>query len=872
MAKPKKLDYKKLQKELFNRTESYAFSVRKHYLSAFNEIINLVKDTELEPGKPFNFADYGYSDQVTPIFRRMYSQVYQTIRGGVRSEWLKSNENTDDLVRAVFGKDSIEDHHFAKYFSRNQEAMDAFFARKSADGGLNLSQRVWKYNGEFKEELENTLDLALGEGTPANRVASKVKQYLQDPDRWYRRFRYKVGEDEDGKPIYGLKWKRRVYDPETGLYTWIDDKPSKYSPGKGVYRSSARNAQRLARTETNMAYREADYQRWLQLDFVIGIEIKLSNNHPTSDICDMLAGKYPKGWRWRGGWHPNCRCYAEPILATEKDLDSMLDNILDGQEPLEGINPEGEVTKMPEVFGTWIQDNEDRMNGARERGTLPYFIRDNEELVAAALGGDIQGKTLTPLEIAAQRHAARTPEQIASIQKAWTDRKEAIALGESVLNDLDGVSDIDIRQLQQQLSTAHYAEALEEAKRLQEYINTLNGLEYVDNGIKLAKQYSYGEITGVEEAVQQKMKLWESLTLEQKKKKLEFEVYQYFGTNMNGCQDKYKTWKVAQDAYLKQLKDVEEQIWWKEAEKKKLDLMGYQTKSQPYKDMLVDLALAIKAKNKTATSQLLAKLENKRQQLEVAAGKRAAKKNAQSYSLTFSGDDLSQDRKDAALWTTDRQACDDVFRAQTEQLWGTATNGEKEAATAYTEGSGKFNRPLRGYNLSWYDYKGVGNVSLNNEYAEDKIIDLTALIGKTSSPQDVWMNRGIETISGVSNFLGVSEASLRAAISNGNVSGYVGKEVVDHGFVSCGTAKGTGFHGTTINVYCPKGTKMIYAEPFSAFNGDSCSEMHLWNGTEKYTFGREFETIIQRGTKFRVTKAYVEYGHLYLDVEVIAQI
>lgn len=406
MAKKEYLNEKKLQQELFKRTEGYAYSVRAHYMDAFNQVINLVKGTELEAGKPFSFSDYGYSEQVTPIFREMYSRVYQTIRGGVQAEWLNSNEHTDDLVKAVFGASSIEDHHFARYFKRNQEAMDAFFARKSADGGLNLSQRVWKYNGEFKEELENTLDLAIGEGTPAMQLASKVKEYLNDPDRWYRRFRYKVGEDEDGKPIYGLKWKRRIWDDETGTYKWIDAKPTKYHPGEGrpgVYRSSARNAQRLARTETNIAYRTADYERWQQLDFVIGMRVKLSNNHPVTDICDLMADKlFPKDFKWTG-WHPNCRCYMEPVLATEEDMDKMLDNILDGKEPTENLELEGEVKKMPEEFGDWIKANEDRMEAARERGTLPYFVRDNESLVVAALGGDVQGTEPTILEKAAER-------------------------------------------------------------------------------------------------------------------------------------------------------------------------------------------------------------------------------------------------------------------------------------------------------------------------------------------------------------------------------------------------------------------------------------------------------------------------------------
>ena len=100
-----------------------------------------------------------------------------------------------------------------------------------------------------------SLDLAIGEGTPANQLASKIKQYLNDPDRFYRRFRIKIGEKDDGSPIWGYKWKRRVFDSESGGYKWIDDNPKNYHPGRGVYRSSARNAQRLARSERDLSQR-----------------------------------------------------------------------------------------------------------------------------------------------------------------------------------------------------------------------------------------------------------------------------------------------------------------------------------------------------------------------------------------------------------------------------------------------------------------------------------------------------------------------------------------------------------------------------------------------------------------------------------------
>lgn len=382
MAKKKYIDYKKQQQELFKRTEGYAAEVRAIYLEAMGEIINLVKGTELEDGKPFSFAEYGYSEEVTPILRNMYSRTYQVIRGGVQKEWLQSNEHNDELVKSVFGEHSIEDNHFARYFLRNKEAMDAFFARKTGEEGLNLSQKVWKYNGMFKEELENALDLAIGEGTPANRLATKIKGYLQEPDKFYRRFRVKIGEDENGNPIYGRIWKRRIWDKESESYKWVNDDPKKYHPGQGVYRSSYRNAQRLARTETNIAYRDADFTRWQQLDFVVGVEIKLSNNHPVLDICDDLKGVYPKGFKWVG-WHPNCRCYMVPVLAKEEELDQMLDKILNGEDP--GSVVTDSPKDLPEQFQTWVKDNEERYAKAEEKGTLPYFIRDNKKAVEQIL-------------------------------------------------------------------------------------------------------------------------------------------------------------------------------------------------------------------------------------------------------------------------------------------------------------------------------------------------------------------------------------------------------------------------------------------------------------------------------------------------------
>ena len=103
-----------------------------------------------------------------------------------------------------------------------------------------------------------------------------------------------------------------------------------------------RHDMRLARTETNIAYRTADYDRQQDLDFVVGIEVHLSGNHTCKgvkgefhDICDELQGRYPKDFKFTG-WHPNCRCYTTTILKTPEEFKADEERIMKGEEPTEG--------------------------------------------------------------------------------------------------------------------------------------------------------------------------------------------------------------------------------------------------------------------------------------------------------------------------------------------------------------------------------------------------------------------------------------------------------------------------------------------------------------------------------------------------------
>jgi hypothetical protein len=277
-----------------------------------------------------------------------------------------------DLCDRVFGenKNRLTPEQKRRYYSNNDKALEAFLARKTA--GLNLSDRVWKYTSQFKAEIEMGLDLGLREGMSAAEMAIDLKQYLQYPDKLFRRVRDQHGQLHLSKAAKA------------------------FHPGAGVYRSSYKNARRLAATENNIAYHTADHERWQRLDFVVGIEVRLSNNHtingvPYTDMCDDLAGKYPKTFKFVG-WHPLCRCNVLSILKSDEELMQENEAILEGREP--DPHSVNEVKDVPDNFKKWIIKNQDRIEKAEKRGTLPYFIKDNKRYTDDVRSNKIQNGIL----------------------------------------------------------------------------------------------------------------------------------------------------------------------------------------------------------------------------------------------------------------------------------------------------------------------------------------------------------------------------------------------------------------------------------------------------------------------------------------------
>lgn len=235
-------------------------------------------------------------------------------------------------------------------------------------------------------------------------------------------------------------------------------------------------------------------------------------------------------------------------------------------------------------------------------------------------------------------------------------------------------------------------------------------------------------------------------------------------------------------------------------------------------------------------------------------------------------DKFSKARKDKAYWfkgADARKRGDAVLRPDTGTVWASAPAAERQAAYKYTSGSGSFNRPLRGYAGSWSNFKGVGKVDLDYEGSGAAIQHLTDIINKNPSSFDIWLQRGVESSSGAAGFLGISESLLNASQDDLQQM-LLGKVVKDEAFTSTAAAKGSGFSGRLImNIYAPKGTKMIYAEPFSAYGHGAKSS---WDGiSSQSSFGSEFEVILQRGTSFKITKVEKSGYTIYIDVDVVGQ-
>ena len=889
-------------------------------------------------------------DRINKLMTDMHDRMEKVVVDGVNSSWTLANNKNNELARMVLGSavGHLTQAQYKRYFSNNDTARQAFLARKHK--GLGLSDSVWHYTDIYKHEIELGLDVGIRSGVSADVMSRELRQYLQFPDKLFRRVR-----DEHGM----LK---------------LSQAAKQFHPGQGVYRSSYMNARRLAATETNMAYRSADFERYQRMDFIVGIEVHLSQNHtckgvkgPFIDICDELKGEYPKDFKFTG-WHPHCRCFTTTILKTEKEMAEDEKRIMRGLDPLEGS--ENQVTDVPDGFKQWLSDNEDRIGRAH---SIPYFLKDNGTITRVPHvledGRVVKWnkfelkefrqptRQLTPLEIAQQRHAERTPQQIADIQ-ARADARQAVlkdyALTEkragNILNMASGWHEVSFVALQTAMDTVANSVVYRKAQ-MDELKNALKGAiaeikaqqaaekalaDIIPDVHKWHEQFTLSELGEVKNKVSAKLVQWEHLPLHEKLKKIENEINYVSDENFWKPHKIYPTWEVAVSAYKKQADIVNETLAWMPVDAELASIKAYSLahpKSTKISQLIleaekikanggtiaqvkskIDEANVVKAKNDASViskakkeaekkAKALVDLQQKKQDLiqkqatlsaqsgwasamnpsalpQIKADLKAVEKELADVDKKidklgggnpFTSDAYSDARKNAALWTRtkdarglyDRKPGDDYFRPFAEKDWARWSQNEKEVAYNYTSGSSYINEPLY---TKYLNTKYGVNGEVRNSW--DDINTLTDMIDKsTPFTRDVWLNRGASA----GEFFG--QFGIR--LDPNDPSSIVGAIGEQKPFMSTGHTKSWGFvddggeakSPVVYNIYCPKGTKGIYTEPYSAFGSGGID----WDGKSITQLRKEVEVILQRGTRLRVTKAEYKNGHWFIDMEVIEQ-
>lgn len=296
--------------------------------------------------------------------------------------WKRSEMKNEDFITEYIKGMAIDSVRKQGMFATNKDALSQL--RKGLDArGNNLSPMVWNLADQTKTQLEYYLQTGLSVGRSSSQIGQDLRQILNKPDKRFRRVK-----DKDGKLVMSQPMKN-------------------YHPGQGIYRSSKMNALRLTATSINMSYRTADYERWSEQDFILGIEIHRSaNNRGPCKICDAMVGKYPKTFKFTG-FHPFCICFATPITM---EPDSFADFLLNDTVAQEQV-----ITDIPKTAKDFVDENKNRVQSA-------FWYKDNfsEE-------GDLQRERTpqptTPEVIKVSRtKRIKTDAEKNDIQKRWDER------------------------------------------------------------------------------------------------------------------------------------------------------------------------------------------------------------------------------------------------------------------------------------------------------------------------------------------------------------------------------------------------------------------------------------------------------------------
>lgn len=597
----KKLTSKQKKEQLNQLFAAYNRRLGMLYSGYVKKLLALgYSEDVLENDALFNFDNFPVlKARLNEIFNDYFQNSMLCYKSGITSGVSLAYSHDNDALGqfSVLTDKALE--------TARKTAAATFIAnRLNAKNGLNLAQSVWNYcqqtKSEFEMAMSNVIADGLEKGTSAEEVGRRIRQYLNNPDMMYRRYHtVKVLKNGQKKDI--VTWRRkRIID---GRVRFVEE-PLEHV-GQGVYRSARKNALRVARTEINAAYHKARNGRWANEPFVIGQHIHISPQHDPdedADICDELEGYYPKDFDW-DGWHPQCMCTSDPVMISGEERKQFYKRMLNGEDMSGYVSPNS-IKDVPDQYKRYIEANSDKIVDAFKRGKLAWHLANNKsywlKYLDAAQRKQMGVKTISRREaiqkIAKARHAKRDVEaikrKVEQRQKRLATERAYAHYGKSIMRYMDGIKDVDTSALKVALDAKDYANIYKEAEALKEQGKKILSLSRLDNPILVARNYSMSEAIAVNSAVEARLAR-ESAELLPRKRFLESEI------RWVEEHKKYNTWKVAQDAYKKELRIVEKKIEIKDVADSVSSALAYASlsKSRKIKELASEMNRILTQKN-----------------------------------------------------------------------------------------------------------------------------------------------------------------------------------------------------------------------------------------------------------------------------------
>lgn len=338
-------DYEARAKQIQSQTKK---NINQLYSDLINAIAPYAAAQSLPSGE-FSLSKLpGLENRIDQLITALAAKVEIQIVNGINGMWELSNQKNNTFADIRLEGSLIPEGQQVIFYDTNAAALKEFTT--SVENGLSLSDRVWNATAQLKEELEVGLGLGISKGESAAEIGRDMRQFLQNPDKLFRRVR-----DEEGN-------------------LQLSKAAKAFHPGQGVYRSSVKNSERLTVTATNNAYRASDNTRMKQMPFVLGYEWRLSANHVKCDLCDSMAGEYPVDFVFTGG-HPFCICFLVPILMNNDQFNQYQKLVIAGNDtPEEVAKIAKRVTDIPKSASTWLNANADKIQGLKN---TPYFWANN---------------------------------------------------------------------------------------------------------------------------------------------------------------------------------------------------------------------------------------------------------------------------------------------------------------------------------------------------------------------------------------------------------------------------------------------------------------------------------------------------------------